>query len=263
MSRVHYMLDRRHVLECERMVSWSDVQADPKATVKSMYSNLWKILPELVWASRTPWDEILQHMPAYQQCLDYIRHQHQNKGIVFVTGHLGNWELCGWMMSHCHSPMLSVYKQPKRRWVHDLLAAMRSSTQQLIIEKEGALMKLYKTICRGGIIGLVIDQYGGPTGKDSQFLGRPCKSWDSAVQLAHRSKCPLMLVTLTRNKKGFDVNWTKDIGLVLDAAGQLDATASVLKLDQSIEAMVRAYPDQWMWLGRRWGRDFDKTVAKT
>lgn len=260
MSKLHYALDKRHVRECERMVKWSGVSGDERRMIKGMYSHLWQLLPDLIQASKRPWESFRQNISGLEEFEAYIQKHHEGKGLVFISGHIGNWELCGWVLSRSVSPMLSIYKPHKSKLVNDFMALVREQSGQKIIEKEGAMMAIYKTVRRGGIAGLLVDQHGGVDGVDSTFLGRPCKSWDSAVQLSHRSKCPMMFVSLTRTKKGYHFSWSESMQPIPKKDGGLDVQKSVRAMDEALSDLVRKNPEQWLWLGRRWGRDFDREV---
>lgn len=245
-------------MECEEMVRLSDLTVNERDIIRQMYRSLHLALSDLAWATARGKEEVLRHTRGVEELASYLRETFPEKGVVFASAHLGNWELCGQVLSSSVAPMLSVFKAHKKEWINELYRQIRNRSGQQIVEKAGALTPLFKHIRRGGIAGLLVDQHGGEDGTPSRFLGRPAKSWDSAVRLAFRAKCPLVPVALIRESlKGspaFRLEWRPALKLPLDENEKLLEQQAVETLDNALSDLVRIAPEQWMWLGRKWGR---------
>lgn len=264
-AALHHSLDRRHVEECRRMVAWSGCPGDPAKTVREMYSSLWAIVPELFWPGDMDREALLGRIAGSREIQDYIGKLRPSSGpatgIVFVTAHLGNWELCGRVFSRLFSPMMSAYKPHPSKFVNRWMISLRSRDGQIPVAKEGAMMRMMRHLRGGGMVGLVVDQNAGDGGVESRFLERPCRSWTSPAELAIRSGCPLIPAALVREGGKMRIEWSEAVAL--DSAGEKSVAieAAVRRIDAALSGMVRRHPGQWLWLGRKWGRNFDAPKA--
>ena len=260
---LHYSLDQTHVKECEAMVELVDKGWNSKTTIREMYKSMWTILYEIIWYQKYS-DEVcrekIHNLDAFIEYCDEIA---KDKGLIITTCHLGNWELCSRIISRYYRPISSAYKPHKKEWVNQLILSSRNQHNQTTISKEGGLLPLIRALKKKECIGLIIDQHGGKNGVDSEFLDKPCKSWDSVIQMAYRTQCPIIPVTFIRKVDGFHAHFIKDFQLVLDENRKLDIQKSVVKLDQALSDLVCLAPEQWLWLGRRWSRDFKTMMASS
>lgn len=252
--RLHHALDGRHVAECEDLVQRVGDVGDPKTVVKGLYRHLWHMPrdhsrfvhdSDEAWKARLDgWDEAeaqLAKLPT-------------DKGVVFIAAHLGPWELVAQTIARFYRDMVCVYKPAKQTWVNDFFHALRHRPNHHTVPKDGGLLPLLRQLKQKGAVGLVIDQHGGKEGIPSSFLGQPCSSWDSSVLLAHRSKCPIVPVGMIRKGSRYrfliaDPIWTGD-------DKKPDVSTLVKRCDEALSNFIRQAPEQWLWLGRRWGRDY-------
>jgi Kdo2-lipid IVA lauroyltransferase/acyltransferase len=222
-----------------------------------MYSELWKILPESMWISQKDDTEIFNYIEGYDELESYIKTNHQDTGVIYVSAHLGAWELIPHIISKRIAPVVCIYKPSKINWLNNFMLKIRSDAQFSSIEKDGSIVKIFKELKRGKSVGMVVDQHGGEGGVDSSFLGAPCKSWEIMATLSNKTTCPIVPVCLIRNGDKYKVLWDRAIIPELDAQGKIDIPKTTLIIDNVLSRFVRCAPEQWMWLGRRWGRDFE------
>ncbi|MBF0244917.1 MAG: lysophospholipid acyltransferase family protein, partial [Planctomycetes bacterium] len=178
--------------------------------------------------------------------------------VIFVTAHLGNWELLSRFLSReIESPVLSIYKPHSRPRLNEFLRFLRHDGMQRTVEKEGALVAFVRHLRKKGCVGMLVDQHADAVGVPSVFLGRACRSWDFAVRLAHSTGCPLVPVSCVREDGRFRILWTEALVLPQDGQGRWDTLAATRAVDDALSSMVAQFPQQWLWAGRRWGRHFD------
>lgn len=255
-AALHHRFDPRHVEECERMVKWCRPQWDEKAIIKGMYQSLWQ-LPADLRQFYHHGEAITPKVIGLEAFLQKLEGLPERPGVVFVTAHLGVWELCSQVICRTFRPMMSIYKPSQSEWINRFFLDSRTQNGQVIVPKEGGITPLFKHLRRGGVVGLVMDQHGGNAGVRSSFLGKACLSWDSAVLLAQRSRSPIMPVTLIRRGPDYEI-LHGELTQVAPDSSDSDIQSHVQHLDDQLAAMVEEAPDQWMWLGRKWGRDFDR-----
>lgn len=259
-SKLHYTFDKRHVRECEEMVSLVNSNWDSRKVVKGMYSSLWKLLPEIVWSHTATESMLREKIDGIDELKQYYKEHLDGKAVIFVSAHLGPWEITSTTVSTFLTPVLSVYKPSKIKILTDLMIAMRTHKNQTVVDKEGSMLTLFKHLKRKGAIGLVIDQHGGEDGVDSEFLNKKCKSWDSTVLLADRCQCPVIPVATIRLKNKYQLLWEKAIFPEYDEQKKLLIHETTLKIDRALSSFVEKAPEQWLWLGRRWGRNFKDLI---
>jgi Kdo2-lipid IVA lauroyltransferase/acyltransferase len=257
---VHRCFDSRHREECKRIIELTDIKTPSKVIVKKMYYHIWRILYEIMWVSKTNNEEFIKNFEGHREFLDYIDKEHKDQAILFITAHLGAWELVPNFIARMITPIICNYKPAKEKWLNNFIIRARSQRGLTPIAKEGSIVRIFKELKRGKTAGMVIDQHGGENGVDSVFLGAPCKSWDIMATLANKTQCPLIPLAIIRNKGKYKLLWEKEIGLVYSSEGKLDIENTTLKIDRTISNFIHEAPEQWMWLGRRWGRHFESLM---
>jgi len=262
-SQLHYRLDQRHVLECQRMVECCEnPNWNAKNIVRGMYQSLWKMPIDMARFGRLKDQDIDLLIEDLDLFMDDLKEIPEKQGVVFVAAHHGPWELCAQTISRLFRPTISIYKPTKRDWINRFFVAARHRHRQTTVPKDGGMLTLFKHLKRGGSVGLVIDQHGGTEGVESEFLGKPCSSWDSAVLLASKTKSPIIPVGLIRKGDGYRFLFRPAIEPPAPSKEKIDLSPWVKKVDASLSSMIEEAPEQWMWLGRRWGRDFEARMNK-
>lgn len=261
-SALHYKLDQKHVLECEDMVKLTGKEWNPKSTVRSMFQHIWKIPAEIVWFQNNDDVTCRSKIKNIDALFEYCESVGADKGLIFASCHIGNWEIGSSAVSRYYRPMSAVFKPHKKKWINDLILSFRLNHRQTTIPKEGGLIPMMRTLKEKGAVGVLIDQFGGKDGFPSKFLDCPTTSWDSVVRLSHKTKSPIIPLALVRDGNDFVYHFIKDYQVSLDDVGKLDLEKSILELDQALSELVAKAPEQWLWLGRRWGRDYREWMTK-
>jgi KDO2-lipid IV(A) lauroyltransferase len=175
------------------------------------------------------------------------------KPVLFIGGHLGNWELSACCL-HAHGLDLAVlYRPPNLRDVANVVQDMRSKTMgQLIATGPRAAMQAAMALRRGASVGMLVDQNDG-SGIEVEFFGRRCKTNQMIARLARQFGCPIhgsRVIRLPGNR--FRVEFTDPLDPPRNADGRIDVLGTTQQITSVIEGWVREYPDQWLWLHRRW-----------
>jgi KDO2-lipid IV(A) lauroyltransferase len=126
-----------------------------------------------------------------------------------------------------------------------------------IIEKKGALPVMRQTLRRGEVIALLIDQSKRSESVVVNFFGKKVTAPPAAALLALRCKCPVLPSFCVREKTG---QLTIRVGspLNLEHTGDLraDLITNTQMMTDMTESAVRAYPDQWFWMHKRWKKHY-------
>lgn len=174
-------------------------------------------------------------------------------GILF-TGHLGNFELLPMTAVTYGLELQSMFRAPNNPYAASKVAdARKEVARNLIASGQGASFQLMSALDRGGHVGLLVDQKFR-RGIPIPFFGKDAPTNPLLAKLARRYECPVHGARTVRLPDGrFRLEVTDEIILPRDEEGYIDVEASTRVINQVIEGWVREYPEQWLWIHRRWG----------
>ena len=177
-----------------------------------------------------------------------------NTGAVFVSGHFSNWEIMPMVISREGLSCQMTYRPINNGFVDDIVASTRrayGSTAQAAKGMEGG-MHLMRALKRGECVAIMNDQKYNE-GVEVPFFGSPVMAADGPARLAQRFGAPIVPMTVTRLKGArFRVNVHPFIR-VPDLEDKEQAVAeTVAAITRFVEDQVRALPEQWFWVHRRW-----------
>ena len=178
----------------------------------------------------------------------------RNQGLIIVSAHLGNWEF-GMQHAVCYlqKPTLGVAKkirfQPLNQWLHKL----RTRFGNIIVYKKGALPDMRKALRRGGIVGLLVDQSRRREGVDVIFFGHRVTATPAAAFLGLRCKSPILPIFCIREASGqLTIHVEQPLTSIWSGDLRADIQANTQLITDAVERMIRKYPEQWLWVHKRW-----------
>jgi KDO2-lipid IV(A) lauroyltransferase len=179
----------------------------------------------------------------------------ESKGCIFVTPHIGNWELLPHVSSMVGIPLAVVVRPLDNRHLERLIFEDRAGSGQVIIPKRNALFILQKTLQQGKSIGMLPDQ-STMRGILVDFFNRKATTTPVPALLAVTYKRPIVVVACCRKRDGQGFE-----GFVSDALWPGEYTSEkeeVIRLTEAMnremEKIVRSYPGQYLWMHNRWKR---------
>ncbi len=175
---------------------------------------------------------------------------------IFFSGHIGNWEVLPLAAAARGLPLSSFYRPAENKEIDAMMLDLRRRAARADIQMfpkgaTGARQSLMH-LSRGGQLGMVMDQKMND-GIEAKFFGRPAMTAPALAAMALRLGCPVIPSYVERlGPARFRV--TCEPPLTLPDTG--DRTADIAALTQmvndTIERWVRAKPESWLWLHRRW-----------
>jgi len=180
------------------------------------------------------------------------------RGIVYITGHVGNWELMGRRMARAGVPCASIAKAGHDPKLTALLEEARTDGDVEVLWRDSpstarAMIRCFR---QGKLLGILIDQDTDVQGVFVPFFGRPAYTPRAAGDLAVRFKAPV-LVGWTRRRgprpgDGHEIcveelPW--DAGAPDPAAESIRITAAATAV---LERAIRDRPTEWVWMHERW-----------
>lgn len=193
----------------------------------------------------------IEGLEIYKKALD------NKKGILLLLSHFGNWELMG-LMSKFLGSSIAVVARPikKNQWVNHLVREIRRGTGLEVVSTEKASRKVMQLLSQNRMVGILIDQRAKRSeGIWVDFFGKKAPSTPALAVLAMRTGAPVLPVFMLRNGHRKHRLLIKE-PLELADTGNIkrDVETNTQLMNQTLESMIRQYPDQWFWVHRRWER---------
>jgi KDO2-lipid IV(A) lauroyltransferase len=186
----------------------------------------------------------------------------EKKGILFVTGHLGNWELAGSYVASRGIPLDAVVRRQTNPMFDRWLNETRARIGMTVVPDSEAVRRIPRSLRQGRAIALVADQ--GVKGLASTFVpffGRPAKTPRGPAVFALRFDAPVLFATALRQPSGKYRFFIEPVPVVRTGDTERDVDETVAAYTRVIEAFVRRYPEQYLWQHRRWRRQPEDTPA--
>jgi len=174
--------------------------------------------------------------------------QAAGKPVIVVSGHFGEWEAIRVMLSRAGMPSASIYREASNPiFERHFAKAMAVGGAGLFQTGLNGTRKMLKHLKAGGIITVLLDQRVND-GDVLEFMGKPALSSTIMATLAMKTGALLVPVYAPLNAQG-------KVQMVVEAAIKHgDASVMTQAINDSLSAQVRAHPEQWYWLHKRWAR---------
>jgi len=175
-------------------------------------------------------------------------------GLLFMTGHFGNWELTG-AGSSCLAgvPYLVIVKTQSNRLVDAVVDRLRTRFGSSTVPMEKSVRGTMATLGQGGVVALAGDQSAPRESDFVPFFGRKVATFRGPAAFALRAGVPLMMGFTVRRP-----DFTYDFVLEeVDRSGLTgDSDENIRELTRRhvavLEKQIRLHPDHWLWMHRRW-----------
>ncbi len=184
-----------------------------------------------------------------------FRDRARDRKAIIATGHFGNWELFAQASGLMGAPIHIVHRPLKNPKVDDLLTDVRGLAGTKVVYKHAAARDILRLLRKGELVAVPIDQHApGGSGIPVPFFGRPANTTPGPARLAQIAQVPIQIAVLARVGGGAKHHIVSRPPIPppprgKDPAALLEVTA---ELNRQFESIVREYPEQWLWMHRRW-----------
>ncbi len=183
----------------------------------------------------------------------FERLRDDGKPALIFASHLGNWELPA-VAAVAHGLNAAIlYRRPNIASADRAIEQLRSVNMGTMIPAgREAPFRLAQALQNGQHVAMLVDQYF-TNGVDVTFFGRKTKANPTLARLLRQIECPIHGVRIIRLPGDrFRAELSEEITPARDANGQIDVQGTMQVITSVIEGWIREYPDQWLWLHRRW-----------
>jgi KDO2-lipid IV(A) lauroyltransferase len=183
---------------------------------------------------------------------------------LVLTGHFGNWEVLSYVsgLFGCRGGI--VARRLDNPYLDRFLANFRRKTGLTLLDKNADYDRILAILARGGGLGMVGDQDAGPRGLFVNFFGRPASTFKSIALLSLEYGAPILVLGAARVGPPMQYRvYFEDVILPEDYAGRADAPRAITeRFTAALERLIRAHPEQYFWLHRRWKHQPVKRKSK-
>jgi KDO2-lipid IV(A) lauroyltransferase len=253
-GRLYYLVDARHrrvVRENLRASSLGLGESEVQALSRACFTHFGALLFTTLRLLKTNPEEIRritriegrEHLEAAFK---------EGKGIIGVTGHLGNWELMGLALSLGGWKMAVIGRELDNPLLEARLRTFRTAFGNSVIPKDGAVRSSIKALKAGQLIAFLLDQDALTAGVFVKFMGRWASTFSTAGMLAVRFDLPILPCSSRVDPDGV-LTLTAFPPFHAPNTGNpaRDAWNATQRMTSWLESQVRANPSQWFWMHRR------------
>jgi Kdo2-lipid IVA lauroyltransferase/acyltransferase len=250
-----YLFDRRHrrtALENVAAAFPRRTGSEQRAIVRRAFAHFGRLLfAMLKFSTMTP-AAMLARVEFEGE--ERVRLAHaQGKGVLFVTGHFGFWEIQAMVHALRLPPMAVLARVLDNLPLNDLLERIRTRTGNTVIYRQGTLRRVMRTLQAGRGVGILIDQH--ILNRDAiyvDFFDRPAATTTVVAALALRTGAPVIpLFALPIGHGRYRMIYEHPVEPP-DGEGADAIREFTQRCTDVLEIYVRRHPELWLWMHRRW-----------
>lgn len=179
----------------------------------------------------------------------------RGKGVLFLTGHFGGWEVGSLVHSIAGHPLHIVVRELDNHYVNNLVIRYRCLHGNKVLDKDDFARGLLAAMRSGETVGILMDtNMTPPQGIFVDYFGVPACTASGVARVALKTGCAVVPgFTLWDPALGkYRVQLLPALELVRSGNDEADVAANTQLFTRVIEEYARRYPEQWLWVHRRW-----------
>lgn len=231
-------------------------EADRERILRGSFENLGRLLGEFSQIPRATPEKLRQLIEYDQAGLADLREAEKNKrGVIFLTAHLGVWELLSFGWSALEYPLSFLARPLDNERIEEMIEHVRTRLGNRTIDKKNAARQALRVLRQGGYLGILADQNTQPfEGVFVPFFGKLACTTAGAATLALKTDAVVVPLCAVWNKKRkrYLFHFDPTVELVRTGDQSKDIEVNTARCTAAIENMIRLYPDQWLWIHKRW-----------
>jgi KDO2-lipid IV(A) lauroyltransferase len=245
---------RRGVVERQIAAAFPELNRSAVARIaRESYRNLGRVAIEATLLARGSPQDVLDLFHPSPSWSVAERALARGRGLIFVAGHLGNWELSGAYVAARGVPVHAIARGMANPLSDAFFRRTRERLGMHIMHDRDAVRRVPRVLRDGHTVGILSDQATvGLASTFVPFFGRPAKTPRGAAVFALRGDVPIVLIQAVRQRDGLYEFVAEEIAVTHTADRERDIDDIIARFSQALERMVRRYPGQYFWQHRRW-----------
>ena len=228
--------------------------AERNRLLRGMYVSLGRLLAEFcLFPSYSR--ENVDRVAVYQGFENFEQAERMGKGVLLLTGHVGGWEIGSFVHSIHGHPMNIVVRPLDNPYLNRLVEDFRSRFGNRLLPKQDFARALLAAMHKGETVGILMDtNMTPPQGDFVPFFGTLACTATGLARVALKTGASVVpAFTVWDNElRKYRVLFEPAIKLVRTGNTDADVLANTALFNKAIEGVIRRYPDQWLWVHRRW-----------
>jgi len=229
-------------------------EADRARILRAEFASLGRQLAEVCHFPKYTRENV-EEVVVYDGLENYERAHTRGKGVLFLTAHFGGWELSAFTHSLHGHWMHVVVRAMDNVYLDRLIRRYRTMHGNQIVEKDDFVRGLLAAMKAGEVVGILMDtNMTPPQGIFVDFFGIPACTASGLARIALRTDAALVptFTIWDAQLKKYRLRFDPAVELVRSGDLEADIQANTQKFTAIIEGYVRRYPEQWLWVHRRW-----------
>jgi KDO2-lipid IV(A) lauroyltransferase len=228
--------------------------ADREAILRSEYQSLGFLLAEFCkmpdYTGATA-----SRFIRYDGLENYLAARDRGKGVLVLTGHLGAWELSSFYHSLMGMPMGMVIRRLDNPLVDAFVNRIRCLHGNRVIHKDDFARGLIASMRAGETVGILMDtNMTPPQGVFVPFFGVLACTASGMARIAAKTGAAVVpgFLLWEESEQKYVLHFGQELEVIRTGDPEHDALANTASFTAAMEGYIRQYPEQWLWLHRRW-----------
>jgi len=222
--------------------------------LRGVFTSLGRQLAEVcLFPTYTP--ENVGKVVVYDGFENFERALARGKGVLFLTAHLGAWELSAFTHSLYGHPLHIVMRPLDNVYLDRLMRCYRTMHGNSTVDKDDFVRGLLSAMKAGETVGILMDtNMTPPQGVFTDFFGIPAFTASGLARIALRTDAAVVpgFTIWDPGLRKYRLRFDTALKLIRTGNDDADVRANTALFTKVIEEYVRKYPDQWLWVHRRW-----------
>lgn len=266
LGRLYYLIAKKQRLRAEATIrerlGYDEDRA--RATIRSLFVKLGITVLEILYMPALNKDNI-RGLVTFDRPEVLWEALSEGRGVVMLACHMDNWEWLGAALALNGFPLSAVEKPQPNRIYSDFMNELRTGVGQEIFSRgTSEILGCARAMKKGRMLGLIADQDGGYDGIFVPFLGKMASTPVGPAYFARKFKAPIIPIFIIRKPDGCGHTAIVKDPIRYEFTGdqKADDYRVTLKMTQEVEAIIREYPDNWLWFQHRWNTPYTAEEAK-
>ncbi|HID28859.1 MAG TPA: hypothetical protein EYP19_02510 [Desulfobacterales bacterium] len=177
----------------------------------------------------------------------------KGRGTILLSGHFGNWELLAAWVAQKGIPLKVIGRPAYDPRLDEMLVDVRNKAGYTNIPRGKGTKEIVRSLKLGYALGLLIDQDTRVKGVFADFFGRPAHTATGPIILSQKFGAPIVPIFIRlREDLTYHVYCGEELSLENTGDEERDLIVNTQKCSDVYERIIRRFPDQWVWMHRRW-----------
>jgi KDO2-lipid IV(A) lauroyltransferase len=229
-------------------------QRERRRLVRGEFISLGRQLAEVCLFPRYTRENV-SRVVVYDGFENFERAYARGKGVLFLTAHLGAWELSAFAHSLQGHPLSIVMRSLDNPHIDALIQSYRTMHGNRTVDKDDFVRGLLSAMRAGQTVGILMDtNMTPPQGVFVDFFGTPACTASGLARIALRTDAAVVpgFTVWDKALRKYILRFDPAVELIRTGDNEADIVANTAKFTKVIEDFIRRYPDQWLWVHRRW-----------